>query len=565
MAGPRSPETLQAILLDHSARAPEQLYVRCVLPGGRDERVTYRRLIERGSQLAAAAADLGARPGDVVIVVLPHSADLFCAFFGAILGGQVPAILSVPSFKLDAAYYRREIEGLLRRIGAAALVTDAETAARLEVQGDSIGGSRVLLADRLAAASVPVPSPEAGAEDVVLLQHSSGSTGLKKGVALSNRAILDQVRAYRDEVGFAEGDRIASWLPLYHDMGLIACTVIPALAGVPVSALGPLHWVTSPASLLKLIHEDRCTLAWMPNFAYEFLATRVRKSQIGDVRLDTMRAWINCSEPTFAVSHRRFFERFAPLGVRAETLWTCYAAAETTFAISQSSAAFPARVERLERERFLAGGEAVATTDPATPAIELLSGGRLLAGTSVRIVDDAGNDLPERRVGEIAIRSGSLFSGYMKDPESTAKALRDGWYLSGDLGFVADGHLFITGRKKDLIIIAGRNYYPQDIERIVSDVEGIYPGRVVALGVDDPALGTQRLVVLAEVADTARADSPELAGAVRAAVSAHLDCAIDELRLLPHMSLLKTSSGKIARAPNLARFIGTGGTAPATS
>jgi acyl-CoA synthetase (AMP-forming)/AMP-acid ligase II len=180
------------------------------------------------------------------------------------------------------------------------------------------------------------------------------------------------------------------------------------------------------------------------------------------------------------------------------------------------------------------------------------------------IVDDAGNELGERRVGEIAIRSGSLFSGYMKDPESTARALQGGWYLSGDLGFIADGHLFITGRKKDLIIIAGRNYYPQDIERIVSDVPGIYPGRVVALGVDDPALGTQRLAVLAEVADPALADSPELAGAVRAAVSAHLDCAIDDLRLLPHMSLLKTSSGKIARAPNYARFI-AGGTTPAAS
>src|SRR6185503_9537072 len=219
MAGPRSRDTLQAILLDHYARVPEQLYVRCVLPGGRDERVTYRTLIERGSQLAAATAALGARPGDVVIVVLPHSRDLFCAFFGAILGGQVPAILSVPSFKLDAAYYRREIEGLLRRIEAAVLVTDAETAARLEVQGDTIGGSRVLLADRLPPAAASIPSPAARSEDVVLLQHSSGSTGLKKGVALSNRAILDQVTAYREEIALSADDRIASWLPLYHDMG----------------------------------------------------------------------------------------------------------------------------------------------------------------------------------------------------------------------------------------------------------------------------------------------------------------------------------------------------------
>src|SRR5262249_7395675 len=196
-----------------------------------------------------------------------------------------------------------------------------------------------------------------------------------------------------------------------------------------------------------------------------------------------------------------------------ETLWTCYAAAETTFAISQSSAALPARVEQLEREAFLARGEALPTSDPATPALEVMSGGGLLSNTAVRILDDAGNELPERRVGEIAIRSTSLFSGYFRDPESTANALRDGWYWSGDMGYRADGHLFITGRKKDLIIIAGRNYYPQDIERIVSDVTGIHPGRVVALGVDDPALGTQRLVVLAEVAEPARVDDPTLAAA----------------------------------------------------
>jgi acyl-CoA synthetase (AMP-forming)/AMP-acid ligase II len=157
-------------------------------------------------------------------------------------------------------------------------------------------------------------------------------------------------------------------------------------------------------------------------------------------------------------------------------------------------------------------------------------------------------------VGEIAIRCSSLFSGYFRDPATTGEALQGGWYHSGDLGYLADGHLFITGRKKDLIIIAGKNLYPQDIERAVSAVPGIYPGRCVALGVDDEAVGTQRLVVLAEVLDPALVESPELALSVRAAVAERMDCAIDDLRLLPHMWLLKTSSGKIARRPNLERY-----------
>jgi fatty-acyl-CoA synthase len=338
-------------------------------------------------------------------------------------------------------------------------------------------------------------------------------------------------------------------------MGLIACAIMPAVLGVPVTALSPFHWITRPALLLRVIHEDRCTLTWLPNFAYEFLATRVRASEVSGLRLDSMRGWINCSEPTIAETHRRFLERFQPIGVRPETLWTCYAAAETTFAVSQSSVAVAPRVEQVARERFLKHGEALPVPDSSAAALELMSAGRLLGGTHVRITDERGEDLPERRVGEIAIRSDSLFSGYFKDPESTAAALRNGWYYSGDLGYLAEGHLFITGRKKDLIIIAGTNYYPQDIERIVSDVPGVHPGRVVAFGVDDASVGTQRLVVMAEIDDPTQIDSPDLTAAVRTAISERLDCVIHDLRLVPHMWLLKTSSGKIARGPNLRRYL----------
>jgi acyl-CoA synthetase (AMP-forming)/AMP-acid ligase II len=394
------------------------------------------------------------------------------------------------------------------------------------------------------------------ADDLVLLQHSSGSTGLKKGVALSNRAVMRQLRSYGPMLRLEPDDAICSWLPLYHDMGLIACTILPAALGVPVTAISPLHWVTRPGSMLQAISEYRCTLAWMPNFAYDFLAQRVRASQLGEVRLDSMRAWINCAEPTIAQSHRRFFERFERLGVRQETLWTCYAMAETVFAVSQSTDAAPARIERLDREAFQSRGEAAPAADGAA-SVETLSAGELLPGTEVRIVDETRRDVGQRQVGEIAIRCPSLFSGYFRDPGTTADVLADGWYYSGDLGYQADGHVFVTGRKKDLLIIAGKNYYPQDIERIVSAVPGVYPGRVVALGFDDTAIGTQRLIVLAEVEDEKRVDDPGLAAAVRTQLAGELDCVIDDLRLLPHMWLLKTSSGKIARAPNLQRFVET--------
>lgn len=554
---PVMPETLKEAVLEHCRREPGRLYVRCLMPDGTVAPVTYGELVARGSRFAEALAALGAGRGDIVIVILPHSPDLFNAFFGAVLGGQVPAILAPPSFKLNREHYRDELFALLRRIDARVVVTDAETAALVGAGAGRLGSATLLLAGELPPGDAPVPDVAPAPDDLVLLQHSSGSTGLKKGVALSNRAVLNQIRSYAKAVRLERDDAVASWLPLYHDMGLIACTILPAVTGVPVTAISPLQWVTRPSVLLKAISDYRCTLTWMPNFAYEFLAQRVRASQVGGVRLDSMRAWINCAEPTIAQSHRRFLERFEPMGVKPDSLWTCYAMAETVFAVSQSSDEAPARVERLEREAFQTRGAAIPAGPDGAPSVEVMSGGALLAGTRVRIVDERRQELEERRVGEIAIHCDSLFAGYFRDPETTARSLADGWYYSGDLGYVADGHVFITGRKKDLLIIAGKNYYPQDIERVVSSVPGVYPGRVVALGLDDPAIGTQRLVVLAEVENESQVDDPALAASVRTELAGELDCAIDDLRLLPHMWLLKTSSGKIARAPNLQRFLDT--------
>jgi acyl-CoA synthetase (AMP-forming)/AMP-acid ligase II len=540
--------------LEHARRGPGREYVTCVHADGCRDRLTYGRLVERGSQLAQALGNAGVPRGSFVIVLLPHSTDLYCAFFGSMLGGLVPSMLAVPSFKLNRTYYRQELEALLRHIGAEAVVTDVATSDHLGM-GAEVAGARVLRVEEHPFAPATPPDVVVGPDDIALLQHSSGSTGLKKGVALSHRAVLGHVREYADVLGLRAEDRIASWLPLYHDMGLIACTVLPLVAGVPVSALSPLHWVTRPGTLLHLVSEDKATLCWLPNFAYEFLATRVRTSQIEGVRLDSVRGWVNCSEPTIAQSHRRFLERFAPLGVRAETLWTCYAAAETTFAITQSSDRVPPRVERVQRGPFLEQRQALPVTDADEPWMETMSGGVPMPRTEIRIVDDGGRDLPERHVGEIAIRSAALFSGYFRQPEATAAVLKDGWYFSGDLGYRAQGHVFVTGRKKDIIIIGGRNYYPQDLERIVSEVEGIHPGRVVALGHDDAQLGTQRLIVLAEAETDAFVDDPALLARIRAAVSERMDCVIDDLRVLSHMWLLKTSSGKIARRPNLQKYL----------
>jgi acyl-CoA synthetase (AMP-forming)/AMP-acid ligase II len=546
-------DTLREAILFQYDSDPQREYVRCHFPG--DARsVTYGDLLRHGHQFAAAFSASGVPERGIVVILLPHSADLYCAFFGAVLSNRVPTILPVPSFKVRPDFYRQELKSLLARIDGQVIVTDVQTSAQLAFADGWLNRIGVVLTDQLPVVDDELPRQVVSPDDTVLLQHSSGSTGMKKGVALSNRAVIRQILNYASVLRLRNDDRIASWLPLYHDMGLIACAILPAALGVPVSAISPFHWVTNPASLFRIIAEDRCTLAWMPNFAYEFLASRVRGRQLEGLRLDSMRGWINCSEPTLAGSHRRFVSRFESAGVTAETLWTCYAMAETTFAVSQSSDGLPPRIERVDRERFLANGEAVATSEGAS-TVELLSAGPLIPEAEVRIVNEAGDDLPDRKIGEIVIRSSSLFSEYFADPDSTVQALRDGWYYSGDLGYLADGHLFVTGRMKDLIIVAGRNIYPQDVEQIISSVAGVYPGRVVALGLDDPSIGTQRLIVLAEVEKVPQTGDSDLACEVRARLSEELDCVIDDLRLLPHMWLSKTSSGKIARRLNLRRYL----------
>jgi len=327
--------------------------------------------------------------------------------------------------------------------------------------------------------------------DALFLQFSSGTTGLKKGVAVSAKALLWQVDTYADRIGLREGDRIASWLPLYHDMGLIACFFLPLLRGVPLVAMSPFEWVAHPEMLLDAVTRHRASLAWLPNFAYNLLAARAGAAAGAD--LSSLRALINCSEPVLESSHRLFLERFAPVGLRREALASCYALAENTFAVTSGGIERPLATE---------------TRDGRV----LVSSGRALPETAIRVLDPHGSPLAEGEMGEIAIATPCLFSGYVGNPQETAASLKAGWFHTGDLGFLRDGELFVAGRIKDLLIIGGRNFYPQDVEALVDEVPGVIPGRCVALGVDDAALGTQVLVVIAEARLPEGAARDELRG-----------------------------------------------------
>ncbi len=347
-----------------------------------------------------------------------------------------------------------------------------------------------------------------------------------------------------------ERDRIYSWLPLYHDMGLIACFMLPLAYHLPVVMQAPDDWVLQPVTMPELISQYRCTLTWVPNFTLQFLARRVRAEDLEDLDLSSLRAIINCSEPVRAQSMDEFEAAYSPHGLRADALRSSYAMAENVFAVTQSDSSprGPKRLwmdgERFRNEHLTAS---VAVDSPG--AICLVSSGRCLPGNEVRIVSEDGGDLPHGAVGEILIRSDSLFEGYYNRPDATAAAIKGGWYWSGDLGIVWDGEVYVIGRRKDLIIVAGKNIHPHDVEEIVSRHADIHDGRVIAMGLYNADLGTEDIVVVAELHnDGSGVDAVAVERAVRGALVAELGVTLRKLYLKPPRWLVKSTAGKPARA-----------------
>ena len=398
-------------------------------------------------------------------------------------------------------------------------------------------------------ASAHTPSPAAAA----FLQYSSGTTGVKKGVAVTHRAALAQIDRYAEAIALTDRDLIASWLPLYHDMGLVACCLLPLVTGVPVLAMAPHGWVRSPMLFLHLVTQHKATLCWLPNFACTFLAKNVMPRELDWLDLSSLRAVINCSEPVMAASHAAFAERFAPRGFRTQALAASYAMAETTFAVTSGGLTTPLQHDVVDRDA-LAHGIATPVTHTHPRATVLVSSGTPIAGTSVTVVSPHGEPLPDRTIGEIVVESASLLSGYFGREEANG-SLVDGRFHTGDLGYLAGGELFVTGRLKDLIIVAGRNIAPHDVESAVNDVPGVIAGRSVAFGLADEQHGTERLIVLAETGLTESAHRDALQRVIVARVSAQADVAPADVRLVPPRWLRKSTSGKIARNQNRRRYV----------
>jgi fatty-acyl-CoA synthase len=552
--------TLTQPVIRRALDDPDRLAIVFMHDDGTDEKISAARFHVEAARFALALQSIGVQPDDLVILVLRHSQTLLFAFWGALYLGAIASIFPFLTEKLDPQIYMERVKELVTHSKARAVITFPEFKAELSALLAGAGCAVLSTADvpRVTEAEArTVDWPVYPANKIAFLQHSSGTTGLQKGVALSHRSVLNQVQAYSQSIDLRNDDVIVSWLPLYHDMGLIAGFVMPLAAGVPLVLMSPFKWVRDPKVLLHAIHRQRGTLCWLPNFAFNHSARVIRAQDLAAFDLSCMRAFINCSEPVYDESHQVFLSKFGACGVRTEMLSTCYAMAENTFAVTQNPTGQPARLDWVNTSLLQGEHRAFPAAAGSPGSSSIVSCGFPIPGTEVCIMDEHGVRLPDRRVGEMALRSDCMLSGYYRRPDLTAQSIRAGWYYTGDMGYLADGQLYVTGRKKDMIIVGGKNIYPQDLEAVANTTPGITPGRSVAFGLFDKNLGSENIVMVCELDGKGNSEDTKktVEMNLRRRVVQRSEIALADVHLVEGRWLIKTSSGKISRSANRDKYI----------
>lgn len=555
--------TLSENIVNSYLTTPEKPAITLIHNQNLEQTITYRDLFQGASAFMKALEEAGILPGEVVILILNHGENLIYSFFGAILHGAIPSIMPFLTEKLEPDHYRQSLTSLFEITKPAAIITYPEFIDEVHITAQNTPSIRAIISTSQIHPCDNFSMDQFQGlkrrdEDIVLLQHSSGTTGLQKGVALSHQAIFNQIDSYSKSLQLNRSkygqDTIVSWLPLYHDMGLIAGFIMPILTQTHLVLMSPFDWVRAPYKLMQYISKFRGSLCWMPNFAYNFCAQKIRPRDLENVDLSSWRAVINCSEPMSWQSHQMFLERFEPYGFRADALATSYAMAENVFAVTQGGIDTPLTIDFIERQSLLSGKTAMVAKCEAS-SVKMVSAGKPIENTQVKIVDNHGNTLPERHIGEIALLSNCMLSGYYRRPDLTEKAFLDGWFLTGDLGYIANQEVYITGRKKDLIIVGGKNVYPQDLERLASEIPSVHPGRVVAFGVFNDEIGTEEVVIIAEVDTDAEEEKIKIGDEIRRHVTRGSDIALRYVHIVGRNWLIKTSSGKIARSANREKYL----------
>jgi acyl-CoA synthetase (AMP-forming)/AMP-acid ligase II/acyl carrier protein len=499
------------------------------------------------------------KPGEIVLLALDHGYELLCCFWGAICGGAIPSVLTYWRLGSDVDVYARKMKNLAEATCARVVVTLPELYPATSTALERIK-CHVFRADEIADGSPDINSalPELRSEQIALMQFTSGTTSEPKAIQFTHRAVLDHVEASAHAYQIARDCVYVSWLPFYHDMGLIGHIRALIYGGLLVS-MAPQTWLRQPEMFLKAIHRYRGTMSNMPNFGFDYCAQRIREEDITGIDLSSWQILSNGSEPVMLSSMQRFHERFSKYGFRPEALAVGYGMAENVMGVSVTPPGQVLRTDWVLVDDLQKKNCAIPVEQGSPGARAVPSCGYPYRGIELAIVDEHWLKLAEREVGEIVIRSNTLFEGYYLAPKDTEGSFRKGWFRTGDIGYFADGQLYVCGRKKDLIIVGGRNVQPQAIENIAASVFGPLAGRCAAFGVASPHLGTELPVLVIEQRKQLGDDEKHnLISQVRKQVLDELDVAISDVRLVPKGWVMKTTSGKIARAANKKKYLDEG-------
>ncbi|HKY69659.1 MAG TPA: AMP-binding protein, partial [Gammaproteobacteria bacterium] len=545
---PSHVKTLNELLKERATLEPDRAHIYLQDDQNQETIITYGELYQKAQKIGKGLYDLGLRPTQTVAIMLPTCEDFFTTFFGVLLAGGVPVPI-YPPFRPDKIeeYALRETK-ILKNAEIQFLITFQQAeklSGTLKIFIPSL--KTVLTVDDLRHSQGRLPEYRPKADSPALIQYTSGSTSDPKGVLLSHNNLLANMRAVGKLIHITSSDFVVSWLPLYHDMGLIGTWLTSCYYALPVMIFSPLMFLIRPERWLWAIHSHRATFTAAPNFAYELCIRKIKPEMIQGLDLSSLRFTFNGAEAVNPKTIKNFVKKFEPYGFNPTALYPVYGLAESAVALLFPTPGEKFIIDKIERDPFEQHGKAIPSHD-GKKTVEFVLSGKPIPDHEVRIVDDDHQPLPLRQVGNLEFRGPSSLQGYYNNPEATRKINHEGWWATGDLAYQTEQGFYITGRKKDLIIKAGRNLYPDEIEDITSTVEGVRKGCVIAFGATSPERGTEELIIVAETAQTQPKVKEKIRAEITERISITLGIPPDHIILTGPKTVPKTSSGKLQRS-----------------
>jgi acyl-CoA synthetase (AMP-forming)/AMP-acid ligase II len=517
------PKTIQRALLDGLERRPDEPAVGFAELSGRVEWMTTSELHRQAAARIEGLRRDGVEAGGRAVLVTSSPRYAALTVTGILQLGGVPLLVAPPAIQGVNSQLQQVIEHVLGLTGGV-LVGEHEEGTAAE--GD---------------VSIVEPDPSATAA----LQLTSGTTGFPRVCVWRHAQVLTAISGMSDGMHLTDDDVYANWTPLYHDMGLVNNFLLCLIRGIPLVLIDPLDFIRRPVLWLSVIHEHRATQTWAPNFGYAIAAQRIRDEEMEGIRLDHMRGFWNAGEKVHIGTFEEFYDRFEKWGLRWKSLKANFGCAENVGGATFTDPDGELIVERVQSDEMHEQRRAVVADDSFTGATErTVSTGKGHPLLDVHILDDDGSVLGDGMVGQIALETPSRLIEFMGQPEENAKTIQGPYLLTGDLGYLRDGELFWIGRLRERINLAGVKYDPSDLELVVNEVDGLRKGCFAAFGVEDPRLGTQRLVVVCEVVGAEDLPLAKIAAQVRQQATMRLGVTVSEVALVPKGTLTKTSSGK---------------------